>query len=362
MTEASAPEQALRTRIRAEGSIGLDAFMDAASAAYYAAGEAIGAAGDFITAPEISQCFGELIGLWAAVTWRDMGAPTPFNLVELGPGRGTLMADALRAAAPVPGFLAAVGIHLVERSAGLIRRQQQALAAHTVHWHGDIDELPVGPAIVVANEFLDALPIRQWEYAAQGWNERRVTLDDGGAFQFALQSSDIRVPAHVEASPGAIYETSPAVEAVTAALAARITRDGGAALLIDYGYDGRVSGDTLQAVHKHRPVEVLAAAGARDLTAHVNFAAVAQTADAAGARVFGPIEQGAWLRRLGIDVRAERLARGKTQAVGETILAGVRRLTDARAMGSLFKVMALAAPSLSTLEGFDPSSAPKDSL
>ena len=357
---ASATEDDLRARIRAAGSIGLDAYMDAANTAYYATGDAIGAAGDFITAPEISQCFGELIGLWAAVTWQNLGAPAPFNLVELGPGRGTLMADAVRAVARVPGFHAAARIHLIERSAGLMERQRQALAAHTVQWHRDINDLPRGPTIVIANEFLDALPIRQFEYTADGWNERRVALDDGGAFQWALKPADAHVPDHVAPTPGAIYEDSPAVAAVTVALAARITGSGGAALLIDYGYGGGVSGDTLQAVHKHRPAAVLTAPGAHDLTAHVDFAAVARTAEAAGARVFGPVEQGTWLRRLGIDLRAERLARDKSEAARDAILTGVRRLTDVRAMGSLFKVMALAAPSLPALEGFDPALAPKD--
>ncbi len=359
-TGSSTTEDALRARINAAASIGLDEYMDAANTAYYATGDAIGAAGDFITAPEISQCFGELIGLWAAVTWQSLGAPASFNLVEFGPGRGTLMADALRAAVHVPGFHAAARIHLIERSAGLMERQRQALAPYSVQWHGDINDLPRGPMIVIANEFLDALPIRQFEYTADGWSERRIALDDGGFFTWALRPADVRVPGYVATTPGAIYEDSPAVAAATSALAARIAGDGGAALLIDYGYCGGESGDTLQAVHKHRTAQVLTAPGAHDLTAHVDFAAVARTAEEAGARVFGPLEQGIWLRRLGIDVRAERLMRDKPEAARNAIITGVRRLTDARAMGSLFKVMALAAPSLPALEGFDPAPAPKD--
>ena len=354
MTAGSAAERALRARIEAQGSIGLDEFMDAANTAYYATGDAIGAAGDFITAPEISQCFGELIGLWAAVTWQTIGTPAAFNLVELGPGRGTLMADALRAANAVPGFAAAANIHLVERSAGLARRQKQALETFAVRWHDDFAAVPGGPAIVIANEFLDALPIRQWQRGGGRWNERRVALDEAGAFHFVLTPADIAVPAHVAEAPGSIYEDSPAVDTVVGQLAARVARDGGAALLIDYGYDGAVAGDTFQAVHRHRYSDVLAAPGARDLTAHVNFAAAAAAARAGGARVFGPVEQGLWLRRLGIDLRAKRLAHGKSEETRAAVLSGTKRLTDPRAMGSLFKVMALAHPLLEHLEGFAP--------
>lgn len=342
-------EAALRARIDAEGSIGLDVFMEAANTAYYATGDVIGASGDFITAPEISQCFGELVGLWAAVTWQSLGAPASFNLVELGPGRGTLMADVLRAAVLMPGFGAAAQVHLVERSSSLRHRQRRTLTGREIRWHDSLASLPAGPTLFLANEFLDALPIRQWEFTDR-WNERRIA-PDGDAFRFVLAPTDRRMPA--SATAGSIYEDSPAIDAVINELAARLVRDGGAALLIDYGY-AQGHGDTLQAVRRHAPVEALAAPGTRDLTAHVNFAAVAATARAAGAGVFGPLEQGTWLRRLGIDLRAEKLAQGKSAQVRESILAGVQRLTDARAMGSLFKVMALAQPSLGALEGFDP--------
>lgn len=345
----NAVEAALRERIAAEGPIGLDVFMEAANNAYYATGDVIGAAGDFITAPEISQCFGELIGLWAAITWQSLGAPASFNLVELGPGRGTLMADALRAAVLMPGFGAAAGLHLVERSPSLRHRQRRTLTGRDIRWHDSLASVPAGPAIFLANEFLDALPIRQWEFTGR-WNERRVA-EDGDAFRIVLVPTDRAIPA--SAAAGAIYEDSPAVDGVVKDIAARLQRDGGAALLIDYGYAAG-HGDTLQAVRRHATADALKAPGTRDLTAHVNFAAVAATAGRAGARVFGPLEQGTWLRRLGIEVRAEKLARGKPEATRDTILTGVRRLTDARAMGSLFKVMALAHPSLTALEGFDP--------
>ncbi len=320
----AATEQALRARIKAQGSVGLDEFMDAANTAYYATGDAIGAAGDFITAPEISQCFGELIGLWAAVTWQNIGSPAAFSLVELGPGRGTLMADALRAAGAVPGFTAAANIHLIERSDELTRRQKQALAKYAVRWSGDFAAVPAGPAIVIANEFLDALPIRQWEHDSQGWNERRVGVDGAGAFRFVLEPTDRDIPTHVPGTPGSIYEDSPAVDAVVAQLAARVARDGGAALFVDYGYDTAVAGDTFQAVHRHRYSDVLAAPGTRDLTAHVNFSAVAAAARNSGARVFGPAKQGSWLKRLGIDLRTERLARGKSEETRAAVLSGIR--------------------------------------
>ncbi len=344
---AGATETALRARIDAEGPIGLDAFMEAANTAYYATEDVIGAAGDFITAPEISQCFGELIGLWAAVCWQSLGAPAAFNLVELGPGRGTLMADALRAAVLMPGFGASARLHLVERSPGLRHRQRRTLTGRDIRWHDGLTSLPHEPTIFIANEFLDALPIRQWEFTDR-WNERRVA-GDGDAFRFVLAPTARAIPAR--AAAGSIYEDSPAVDGVVGEIATRLVRDGGAALLIDYGYASG-HGDTLQAVRRHASVAALAAPGTRDLTAHVNFAAVAATAERFGARVFGPVEQGTWLRRLGIEVRAEKLAQGKPDDSRATILGGVRRLTDARAMGSLFKVMALAQPSLNALEGF----------
>lgn len=344
---ANPVEAALQARIAAEGPIGLDAFMEAANTAYYASGDVIGAAGDFITAPEISQCFGELIGLWAAICWQSLGAPGSFNLVELGPGRGTLMADALRAAVLMPGFGASARLHLVERSLGLRNRQRRTLTGRDIRWHDSLASLPHGPTIFIANEFLDALPIRQWAFTDR-WNERRVT-GDGEAFRFVLAPTGAAIPA--PAAAGTIYEDSPAVEGIVSEIAARLVRDGGVALLIDYGYASGC-GDTLQAVHRHAVADALAAPGTRDLTAHVNFAAVAATAARVGAKVFGPLEQGSWLRRLGIEVRAEKLARGKPDESRDTILAGVRRLTDPRAMGSLFKVMALAQPSLSALEGF----------
>ncbi len=346
----TATEDALKERIRRDGPISLEAYMSIVTEAYYARGDVFGRDGDFITAPEISQTFGELIGLWCAVVWQNMGAPASFRLVECGPGRGTLMKDILRAAARAPGFATAADIHLVERSEALRAKQRETLATYSVTWHDDIARVPAGPLILVANEFLDALPIRQFEMSASGWKERFVSLNEHGALMLQLHAgAPTSAPA---AQTGDLFETSPSVTAFIADLARRLAVTGGAALLIDYGYKATALGDTLQAVAKHKPCDIFDAPGEADLTAHVNFSAVADTATAAGTRAFGPVEQGAWLNRLGIQARGLQLAKGKAADVAETVSAGIRRLTQPDAMGVLFKVMALAHPSLATPEGF----------
>ncbi len=344
----------LISRIRRDGAISVAAYMDAVATAYYAQGDVFGARGDFITAPEISQTFGELIGLWCAVVWQNMGAPASFRLVECGPGRGTLMADLLRAAARVPGFAKAADIHLVERSLALRARQRDTLKTQNIAWHDDIATVPPGPVILVANEFLDALPIRQFEMTDSGWMERFVTVDETGTLRFTLKAGTPGAASGVEA--GAVLETSPAITDFVSTLAARIASNGGAALLIDYGHEKTALGETLQAVKKHRPCGVFETPGEADLTAHVDFAAVA--AAAAGLKVYGPVAQGTWLARLGIKLRGLQLSKGKPPAAVETIAAGVRRLTAADAMGALFKVIALAHPSLATPDGFQQDAAP----
>ncbi|HET7716600.1 MAG TPA: SAM-dependent methyltransferase, partial [Bauldia sp.] len=271
---------------------------------YYMVREPFGGSGDFITAPEVSQIFGELIGLWAVATWQAMGSPSPFVLVELGPGRGTLMADLLRAARLRPAFLDAARIHLVETSPRLRAIQEATLAGAAVTWHAAIDALPAGPAIVVANEFFDALPIRQYVATASGWAERMVGLDEAGRLRFGMRDSagpSSTVPTHAKPSArmgkptpsgegdtpygaGGIVEISPAATAIMSTLATRIASDGGAALIIDYGYEGPAFGETLQAVRGHRHVDPLAEPGEADLTAHVDFAALARAAAEAGAR------------------------------------------------------------------------------
>jgi NADH dehydrogenase [ubiquinone] 1 alpha subcomplex assembly factor 7 len=346
----------LGERIRRDGPISIADYMNAVTAAYYARGDVFGTAGDFITAPEISQTFGELIGLWCAVMWRNMGAPARFTLVECGPGRGTLMKDLLRAAARMPGFAAAAEIHLVEQSPALKSMQRDALKDHAVTWHGDITGVPAGPMVLVANEFLDALPIRQFQKTPAGWRERFVTVDEHGALAFILKEGTPE--AAPQAEPNAIFETSPAIADFVSHICARLAANGGAALLIDYGHAATAAGDTLQAVKEHRPCGIFETPGEADLTAHVDFEAVAAAARACGLAVFGPLAQGTWLSRLGIKLRGLQLAKGKNPEVAREIEQGIRRLTEPEAMGALFKVMALAHPALATPDGFQQDAAP----
>ncbi|MBI1778138.1 MAG: SAM-dependent methyltransferase [Proteobacteria bacterium] len=345
----------LRRRIETLGPIDLGEYMQLAladpEAGYYTTGEPFGAAGDFTTAPEISQMFGELVGLWAAFVWRQMGAPDPVLLIELGPGRGTMLADALRATAAAPAFRRALRLHLVETSPMLRRRQQEALTGAEASWHDAVATLPDGPAILLANEFVDALPIRQLQRTPLGWQERLVDRDKGGGFRFVLAMSPLAalVPAALASAPiDAVIELSPARLALADALARRLVALGGAALIIDYGYAASVPGDTLQAVKGHRPHPPLEDPGTADLTAHVDFAAFAAAATEAGATVHGPIDQGVWLERLGIGERAKRLAPARAGVWDD-----LRRLIDADEMGTLFKALALTPPGQSTPPGFE---------
>ncbi|KAF0117818.1 MAG: hypothetical protein FD149_1003 [Rhodospirillaceae bacterium] len=349
----------LRTLIRTGGPVSVATFMAEAGAAYYArTEEPFGEGGDFITAPEISQIFGELIGLWCAVVWQAMGAPRIVRLVELGPGRGTLMRDALRAARTVPAFAAAVAVHLVETSPRLAARQRQRLAACGVPlaWHDRFDAVPPGPVLVVANEFLDALPVHQFERTSEGWRERQVGLAEG-AFCFVpgplTPVPSVPDSVRTTAPVGAIAEASPAVLEVVEAVAARLLAHGGAALFIDYGPAVSATGDSVQAVRRHTFHPVLEAPGEADLTAHVDFAAVRARAKRWGVRACGPVPQGPWLRRLGILTRAERLLAQADPAQARSLVRGVRRLIDDAEMGHLFKVLGLAHPALPCLPGLE---------
>ncbi len=359
---ADSTAERLRACIRATGPVSVATFMAEAVAAYYAHADPFGVDGDFITAPEISQIFGELIGLWAAVVWQDMGAPERVRLVELGPGRGTLMADLLRAAQTVPAFIAALEVHLVETSPRLVPVQRQRLEGIGVPvvWHDHIAAVPPGPLLVVANEFLDALPICQFERTVHGWQERLVGLAaDGRTFRFVLGpvNSLPPLPENVRdgAPVGALAEGAPAVQAVVAAVATRLARHGGAALFIDYGPVASAVGDSLQAVRSHAPHPVLEAPGTADLTAHVDFAEAVTAALRAGACVHGPVRQREWLHRLGILTRANVLLARSNPEQAHLLAAGVHRLIDDAAMGRLFKVLGLAHPGLPSLPGLDPS-------
>ena len=337
----------LARRIGEQGPISLADYMAAASAHYYARRDPFGARGDFVTAPEISQMFGELIGLWCIETWRAMNAPPRVVLAELGPGRGTLMRDALRAARLAPDFLAAAELHLVETSAALREKQRDVLAVHRPVWHERAEELPDGPLLLVANEFFDALPVQQYVRGENGWRERRVGIAHG---QFAFELGDPCAET-MEASPGAIREHSAEAAALAAWLGGRVARQGGAALIVDYGYTQGSGGDTVQALKAHRRHDLLRDPGEADVTAHVDFAALAQEAAKAGARILGPVEQGMFLHRLGIAARAAKLMEA-SPAQASTIAVGLRRLTDPDAMGTLFKALAIADPAVPMLAGF----------
>ncbi|HEV2549338.1 MAG TPA: SAM-dependent methyltransferase [Stellaceae bacterium] len=352
----------LARRIRATGPLSIAEYMTEAlhhpTLGYYARRDPIGRAGDFITAPEVSQIFGELLGLWCADVWERMGRPDPVILAELGPGHGSLMADALRALRVAPHFRRALRLHLVEASAMLRRRQAEKLGGAEPVWHDDLTRLPDGPLILIANEFLDALPIRQFVRGASGWHERRVVLaEDGERLAFAVDSAPslapaLAPPALQSAPPGSIWEICPAATTMGATPGARLKGQGGVALFIDYGYVANAGGDTLQALKQHRRHDVLADPGDADLTAHVDFAAVAAAAVQAGARAFGPVSQAAFLRALGAKERAAQLRKQATPAQAAAIESGCRRLLDENEMGTLFKALAIVDPKLGVPAGF----------
>jgi len=349
----------LRERIALEGPLTVERYMALCLQHYYATRDPLGAAGDFTTAPEISQMFGELIGLWTTQVWEGMGRPATLRLVELGPGRGTLMADAMRAVALVPDFAAAASIHLVETSPALREKQKATLAAATgkVSWHGTPDDIPDGPAIVIANEFFDALPIRQFMATDRGWCERLVGIA-GDAFAFGL-SADAEPGLAPPGRAGEILERACAGLALLDRLGRRLAAQGGAALIIDYGYVGPRFCDTFQAVQRHAFADPLAEPGDADLTAHVDFFQLARSGEAAGLRVFGPSAQGEFLSALGIAIRASSLKRKASAGQAEDIDRAVERLTGRgpAAMGELFKVLGLSHPSILSLPGLHPCAA-----
>lgn len=349
----------LARRIRAQGPITLADYMATAlthpEVGYYATRDPFGRGGDFTTAPEISQVFGELLGLWCAERWQALGEPGRVLLVELGPGRGTLLADALRAARVLPAFRAALEPHLVEASPLLRAKQREMLGETPAQWHEALAAVPEdAPLLLLANEFFDALPIRQFQRTAEGWAERLVGLTpDGEALRWGLAPplppAALSLPA--EAPPGTVAELCPGARALAGEIGRRLARQGGAALLIDYGHARSALGESLQALRDGRPADPLAAPGAADLTAHVDFQALAEAAEAAGARAHGPVEQGAFLRALGIEARAEGLARKATPTQRRALAAAVDRLTAPTQMGSLFKVLALTPPNASVPAG-----------
>ncbi len=346
----------LIARIAAEGPMTLAEYMAAClmdpDHGYYATRDPFGRGGDFITAPEISQMFGELIGLFLAQVWIDQGRPGRFVLAEPGPGRGTLMADALRALRAVPGARDAAEVHFVETSPTL--RRAQAERVPEARWHDSVADLPEAPLFLVANEFLDALPIRQFRREADGWSETVIGLREGGLTFGRGPAAAYGGLAHRldDTRPGDIVETCPALPAIAGEVAGRIARHGGVALVIDYG-DWRSRGDTFQAVRAHHAVDPLAEPGRADLTAHVDFEALALGLVQGGARSSRMTPQGVFLERLGIAARAERLASALAGQALTAHLAAHRRLTHPAEMGSLFKVLACTPEGAAPPPGLD---------
>ncbi|MEQ8707805.1 MAG: SAM-dependent methyltransferase [Rhodospirillales bacterium] len=336
---------------------------------YYVARNPFGAAGDFITAPDISQMFGELIGAWLAHAWLAAGSPSPFALVELGPGRGALMADLLRATRGVPGFHEAARLHLVEASASLRAVQQERLAGHGLTgqgpeghgpvWLDRVADLPDLPLFIIGNEFLDALPVRQFVRQAggqsAGWAEVCVG-SDGERFHYARKSAPDATllidPVLIDAPAGTVVEICPAARSVARDLATGLRDHGGAALLIDYGYVGPLPGDSFQAMAGHGFVDPLATPGRADLTAHVDFGAIRTVFADSGVRNTAIATQGDWLRALGIESRLAVLAEKAGPEQGVALKSGCDRLIGEKGMGTLFKVFGAASDRISTLPGF----------
>lgn len=321
---------------------------------YYIRSDPFGTRGDFTTAPEISQIFGELIGAWLAAQWQASKCAGA-ALVELGPGRGTLMADILRATRHVPGFHDAISIHLVETSPVLKKQQGKTLSGlhGQLHWHHDISSLPPKPLLLVANEFFDAMPVRQFLHSKdKGWMEHVVTLDPSGALAFGFVKAS--PPAALKNLPVAekLYEYSPVSHEVMSVIARHLRKHDGVALIVDYGYIHGTQGDTLQAVRAHQFHDLLKEPGTADISAHVDFKALARTAEACGARTYPPVTQGRFLLRLGAEIRLNTLRQGARGEEKTTILSGFERLTSAEAMGDLFKVLCITHPRHPQPDGF----------
>lgn len=345
----TALESRLAAMIEAFGPISVDAFMTHAlydpQAGYYTTRLPLGARGDFTTSPEISQIFGELIGLWIAQSWLDIGSPAPFHLVELGPGRGTLLADMLRVCRKVPGFFEAVRIHLVETNAALKEAQRIALATTPAQWHASLDTVPLGASFMIANEFLDCLPVRQFVKGDQGWHEKLVGLDAARRLTFGL--GPVLAEAPICANPhddvAAVRELAPGLPALVGVLAQRLLTSVGRALIIDYGDVSGQAGDSLQALHRHQKTHPLDHVGEADLTAHVDFSALTNLALGSGLGVSGPVSQREFLVSLGIEARRNALIRANPHCESD-LTESVERLIGEAHMGGLFHVVALESP------------------
>lgn len=352
----------IRERVRDGGPLSVAEYMDLVlnhpEQGYYHKRDPFGADGDFVTAPEISQMFGEMLGAWLVACWYCIGRPAPLRLVELGPGRGQLMADVVRTMSSFPDIGSAIEIHLVESSRRLREVQRAKLPGLAVTWHDGLDTVPEEPIALIANEFFDALPVHQLMRTHAGWSERLITSGEDRVLAFAAGKAPAAlldmIPSAAMAEPGEIAEVSPVRCDLARSIGERIARDGGVALIIDYGAAvDRPTGDTLQAVGRHQAVDPLERPGEVDLTTHVEFKSLIQTAASTGAHAFGPVPQGAFLLRLGMDQRVQSLSRNADERQVEDLRQACFRLTDASAMGELFKVVALTQPGMGPPPGFD---------
>ena len=362
MTEYSPLQSEIKKLIKSSGPMPVWRYMELClthpSHGYYISRDPLGREGDFTTSPEVSQMFGELLGLWVASVWKAMGSPSLLRLIELGPGRGTMMADALRALRVLPPLYQALSIHLVEINPALREKQKAALSGvRIIAWHDSLDQVPNGPAVILANEYFDVLPIHQAVKRETGWHERTVEIDDGGklAFGFAAEPMprfEVLLPPLVRAAPvGAVFEWRSDTEIMK--IATRVRDQAGAALIIDYGHVRSDAGDTFQAIARHSFADPLKNPGLADVTAHVDFQALARAAEDIGARVHGPVPQGDFLKSIGIETRAVTLMAKASHEVSEDISSALKRLTDSGrgGMGSMFKVLAVSQPSLTSLAG-----------
>src|SRR5947207_7743342 len=325
---------------------------------YYVARDPLGREGDFTTAPEVSQMFGELLGLWAASVWKAIGSPTVLRLIELGPGRGTMMADALRALRVLPPLYQSLSVHLVEINPVLRDKQKSTLSGvRNIAWHERLDDVPGGPSVILANEYFDVLPIHQVVKRETGWHERIVEIDGNGQLVFGTAAEptprfEALLPPLVRAAPvGAVFEWRPDAEIMR--IATRVRDQAGAALIIDYGHLRSDVGDTFQAIARHSFADPLKNPGEADITAHVDFQALSRAAEDLGARVHGPVTQGEFLKRLGIESRAATLMAKASHEASADISGALKRLTDSGrgGMGSMFKVLGISQPDLVSLAG-----------